>query len=120
TWDGSGSGQAAALFTGSSDVATVRDYRIAGQPAQPGDHLSIRVTGLASPDSPAAIQPIVRLGGVSAAVDSVKAIPGLSGVYEVQLTVPAAAPFGDAIPVLMQLLQPDGKLIESNQPTITI
>ena len=118
TWDGSGSGQGAISFTGGTDLVTVRNYRVAGQPGQPGDHLKLRVTGLPAGDS--AAQPLVRIGDVYGAVEFVRALPGATGTFEIGVQVPMTLPLGDAVPVLIQLPQPDGSLIGSNVVTAAV
>ena len=49
--DGSGLGQGLVSFPGTPALAAARDFTDAGQPAQPGDYLSIRATGLDLPKS---------------------------------------------------------------------
>ena len=46
TIDGSGNGLGAVLFPGTSAVATARNPVVFGEPAQPGDNLAVRVTGV--------------------------------------------------------------------------
>lgn len=118
TWNGSGSGQSYTVFAGSNALAVTRSYRVAGQPAQPGDHLLVRVTGLRPEDT--TTRPFARLGGVYAEVESMQAVPGVAGVYEVGILVPAATPVGDAIPLVVEVAHADGRITESNTATITV
>jgi uncharacterized protein (TIGR03437 family) len=85
--------QGAVTFHGSSDVAAVRGFRTAGEPAQSGDDVIIWATGI---DPSAALA--VNVGGMDAEVESVDAAAGRVGVYAIQVRVPAVTP-GDAVPV---------------------
>jgi uncharacterized protein (TIGR03437 family) len=98
--DGTGIGQGAITLAGTSLLATSRDYRILGQPAEPGDSITIRATGLAAVDGP----PQVRIGGFYALVQSVQAVPGAAGIYEITAQVPVGIQEGDAVPVVVGLL----------------
>ena len=95
--DGSGGGQGLVYLTGTSLLATSRDYTALGQPAQPGDSISIRVTGL---DDSGDSAPIVTIGGLVATVDSIKAVPSMTGVSEITVTVPPGVQPGDSVPVV--------------------
>jgi uncharacterized protein (TIGR03437 family) len=118
--DGSGAGQAAVTFAGTGDVAAVRSYRVQGQPAQPGDQLSILATGIgAAADPSTGLRAVVKIGGLSADVESIG--PSSSaGVYELRFTLPAAVPAEDEVPLTIQVAQPDGQVIESNRVTIAV
>jgi uncharacterized protein (TIGR03437 family) len=63
---------------------------------------------------------LIKVGGVYAEVEFVYAAPGLAGVAEVGIKVPAAVSAGDAVPLVVQVVKPDGQLIESNTATITV
>jgi len=115
TIDGSGQGQGMILFPGTSAVAMVRNPLVPGEPAQPGDTLAIRVTGL-SPDARVS----VTLGDVPTPVQSIQAVDGNPGVHEVLVTVPAGVPFGDAVPVRAQFVRAGGGVIESNVVTMAV
>jgi uncharacterized protein (TIGR03437 family) len=122
TVDRSGSGQAAIVIGEGALVAGVRSYRYAGEPAQPGDPLWIPVTGLGAGSGPGSLT--VILGESSVEVEAVRA-PGTApsaraGVTEVRITVPAMAPFGDAVPLAIQVVLPDGRLVASRPVTIAI
>ena len=117
TWDASGQGQAAMLFAGSNDLATVRNYRMAGEPAQAGDHLKLLVTGL--PVGNATAKPMVRLGEAYAEVESAQPVSGLAGVWEIAVTAPNTLA-GDALPVMVQLPQASGQLLGSNAASMAI
>jgi len=95
--DGTGTGQGIVYLTGTSLLATTRDFSGAGQPAQPGDSISIRVTGIGDPTQAA---PIVTVGGLVATVNSVKPIPTAAGITEITVTVPVGIENGDSVPVV--------------------
>lgn len=86
----------------------------AGTPAAPGETISLYATGCGA-TSPALIPsqvptqaaslvtlPTITIGGLPATVLSAGIVPGLGGVYQVNVQVPSGAPNGD-LPVLVQL-----------------
>ena len=98
SFDGTGNGQGQITLTGTSLLATSRDYRALGQPAEPGDSIAIRVTGIATLNG---VLPMVTIGDVYAQVQSVQAVPGVAGVWEITAEVPLGIQPGDAIPVVV-------------------
>ncbi len=115
TEDGSGRGQGMILFPATSAIAMVRNPVTWGEPAQPGDTLAIRVTGV----SPNALVS-VNMGGVNTQVQSIAEVVGSPGVYEVLVGVPVGVPFGDAVPVRLQIVRAGGEVIESNVVTMAV
>jgi uncharacterized protein (TIGR03437 family) len=97
--DGTGGGQGLITLAGTSLLAISRDYRALGQPAEPGDSIAIQATGIATPD--AAVT--VRIADFYAVVQSVQAVPGAAGVYQITAEVPLGIPQGDAVPVVVSL-----------------
>ncbi|HXE75680.1 MAG TPA: hypothetical protein VNN18_08600 [Candidatus Xenobia bacterium] len=81
------------------------------------EYISIYCTGLgavtnqpasgspasASPLSQATTTPTVSIGGVAATVTFSGLAPGLAGLYQVNALVPATAPIGDAVPVVLSI-----------------
>ncbi len=118
SWDGSGQGQGLVTISGTSLLATSRTYQATGQPAEPGDTISILVTGIGSPGNAAFLQ--VKIADSYMAPDSVQAIPGMAGAYQVNVKVPGSVPAGDAIPVVLHIGGPDGNTTQSNTITIAI
>jgi uncharacterized protein (TIGR03437 family) len=123
--DGSGSGQGVVHLTGTSLLATARDYRVLGQPAQPGDSITLWATGI----DPNGLQPIITVGGLLSAVKTVSAVPGWAGICQITVAVPAGVPPGDAVPVRASFgplpassssRSPFGSRVRSNQVTIAI
>jgi uncharacterized protein (TIGR03437 family) len=98
SFDGTGNGQGQITLAGTSLLATSRDYRALGQPAEPGDSIAIRVTGIATLNG---VLPMVTIGDVCAQVQSVQAVPGVAGVWEITAEVPLGIQEGDAIPVVV-------------------
>jgi uncharacterized protein (TIGR03437 family) len=96
-------------------LAAVRSYRAAGQPAQPGDCVSIRATGF-EPDAPI----VARIGDVLAPAVSLTPVRDLPGAFDVRVTVPSGVPVGDAVPVLLEVTGPSGKSFRSNIATMAI
>jgi hypothetical protein len=62
----------------------VRNPRIAGQPAVPGDHVTIYATGLQRASNVSA-----RFGNLTVAPDSITQVPNAPGLFQVMITVPA-------------------------------
>jgi uncharacterized protein (TIGR03437 family) len=112
------SGQAAATIFDGARLAMARNYRYPSQPAQPGDALSISVTGL-SVDADAG-RLSVSIGGLQVPVDEVSAVPGWAGVKRILITIPVSAPTGDAVPLGLTESLPDGRTARSQSATIAI
>jgi uncharacterized protein (TIGR03437 family) len=121
---GNGSGQGAILINGTTALAAL------GHPAKRGtDYLNIFATGLGpvtnqpATGAPAPTSPLaqtthtvtVTIGSVVADVSFAGLAPGWVGLYQVNVQVPASAPVGDAVPVLLSV----GGAV-SNQVTIAV
>ncbi|HVN04452.1 MAG TPA: putative Ig domain-containing protein [Bryobacteraceae bacterium] len=115
TIDGTGGGQGAIVFVGTSTLAMVRNARYDAQPAQPGDRVAIRVTG-----APAQSQTMVKVGGIIVPAESVTPLEGSPGVYEVLITLPGGTPEGDAVPVSALAAETSGRVVESNIVTMAV
>jgi uncharacterized protein (TIGR03437 family) len=98
--DGSGTGQGLVYLAGTSLIATSRDYRALGQPTEPGDAITIRATGIGSPERTLLT---VMIGTFQAYVNSVRAMPGVAGVSEITVEVPLGIQEGDAVPLAVIL-----------------
>jgi uncharacterized protein (TIGR03437 family) len=118
--DSAGQTQGIVSFAGTTDLAMTRNSRVQAHPAQPGDEIVIWGSGFGSPAEIATRLISVTLGGVNAEVESVNAVPGVAGVYAIQVRVPAAMLFGDAVPVQLQVIGADGKQFNSNKVTIAV
>jgi uncharacterized protein (TIGR03437 family) len=114
-----GSGQGLVLFSGTSTIAGIADYRSMRRPAHAGDVLSVRATGIGS--GSAAVQKVlVRLGGFDVASQSVQAVEGPAGEDEVTFQVPSGVTTGDAVPLSLLLVLDDGRILESNSVAVAI
>ena len=111
--------QGQVTILGSGRIATVRDYRNAGEPAQIDDLISLRATGLGISGSDSGSL-LIKIGGEEARVESIVPAPGAAGVSLIQVRIPTTAPLGDDIPVSLQLLASDGKRVSSNTVTLAI
>ncbi len=116
-----GSGQGAILLSGTAVVAAPAGALPGSQPAPRSSanrpsFIEIYATGLGwvtntppsgspSPVSPLSttILPSVTIGGVQAAVTFSGLAPGYVGLYQVNVQVPANAPVGDAVPVVLTI-----------------
>ncbi len=98
-------------------------------PAKTGDALIVYATGLGQVDSPPAngqnsvdklrktlVDPVVMVGGMSAPVLFSGLSPQFVGVNQLNITVPGAAPAGDAVPLQLQL----GGITSTDRTTIAV
>jgi uncharacterized protein (TIGR03437 family) len=118
SWDGSGQGQGLVTIASRSLLATSRSYQTTGQPAVPGDRISLLATGIGFPEGAAFLQ--LKIADSYVAPDSVRAVPGMAGAYQVNVRVPGSVSAGDAIPVVLYISRPDGSTFQSNSITIAI
>jgi uncharacterized protein (TIGR03437 family) len=116
--DGSGHGQGLVSLYGTTDVATVRDFRNAGQPSQPGDYLSIRATGLGAMDDLFAGKLMVKIGGIPVQADGVDKVSGFAGVFDIRVKLPEGVPTGSDVPLTLEFPGQDGGV--SNTVSIAI
>jgi uncharacterized protein (TIGR03437 family) len=107
-------------FVENTEIATGRNARIPGHPAQAGDEILIWGTGFGAAAGTSIKQVSVRLGEVDAAVEAVRAVPGYAGTYVIQTRVPEATAVGDAVPVELWVTTPDGKQIRSNTVRVAV
>jgi uncharacterized protein (TIGR03437 family) len=110
-----GTGQGAVLNPDDSLAAPVGSAYAGSHPAMRGSNIEVFATGLGAvinappAGSPAPASPLATtvktvtatVGGVSAPVTFSGLAPGFIGLYQVNVTVPASAPVGDAIPVTL-------------------
>jgi uncharacterized protein (TIGR03437 family) len=114
-----GTGQASILISGSGEVAAPSGS-IRGWPARPvkrGESISIFCTGLGdvatrpasgapAPSDKLAVTslvPTVTVGDIPSQVTFSGLAPGFVGLYQVNAQVPANAPTGDAVPVVLTI-----------------
>ena len=133
TIDATGEGQGSILI-GNTDQFVMRTTPgIPSRPAIPGDYISIFATGLGTltvpvPPGEAAqgaessvVAPVgVKIGGITSEVTYAGMAPSWVGLYQVNARVPAGAPVGDAVPVVLSVTNPDGSVSSSNTVTIAI
>jgi len=112
--DRSGSGQGVVTFAGVSELAASRTHEGIGQPAQPGDLLTVLTTGL----DPTGPPPLLRIGDIVIAARAVTPVPGQAGLYGVEILVPPGLPAGDAVPLTVLPSAPTGPA--SNTVTLAI
>jgi uncharacterized protein (TIGR03437 family) len=106
-------------FADSDSLATVRDVRQAGEPAQPEDLVVIRATGLGSLENVAGALAI-SIGGIDSAVESVSSDPDAVGVVLIRVRVPAGVSSGTGIPVQLTLRPATGPALTSNTVSLAI
>jgi uncharacterized protein (TIGR03437 family) len=116
TVDGTGHGQGQVVATGTEQFSMVRNYRYAGAPAQAGDSLSMRVTGLPAAGMPGR----AVIGGVDTVIESVQAVAGMAGVSEVQVRVPEGVAAGEQTAVALEFRGADGQVLRSNTVSVAV
>jgi uncharacterized protein (TIGR03437 family) len=119
TVDGSGSGQAVAWRTGTSELSLIPSFLFHGKPALPGDQISMLVNGINCAANPGAQKPLVILGEQRVPGNSLRESALTAGACEVGFTVPDGVT-GDAVPLSIEVLQSDGRLVPSNAAFITV
>jgi len=112
--DGSGSGQGQVTLSGTSLMAMSRNYLTPGQPAEPGDAITVSATGL-DPSNWSSL--ILEIGSLSAQITAVGAIPEMAGVYQITATVPNGVEVGDSIPVRLIIPSLSGSSAEQGVET---
>lgn len=126
-----GAGQALALIAPDNAIAAPAGS-IPGRktrPAKPGDVIQIYATGLGPVAShpkdgesvPGAasttiVKPVVTFDGITGEVGFSGLAPGFVGLYQVNVTVPTAAPTGDAVPLQIEI----GGVTSTKQVVIAI
>ena len=124
-----GSGQGAILIANTGSVAAPVGMFSGSQPATRGEFVSIFCTGLgpvtnqpptgvaalSDPLSGTTTTPTVTIGGVAATVSFSGLAPAFVGLYQVDVQVPANAPTGDDVPVVLSIGS-----VTSNTVTIAV
>ncbi len=117
TADASGKGQGIIVHANSATLVAPKGAYGSSYPAPTGETLTLYATGLgpvsnppatgaaASPDtlSQTTSTPKVTVGGQPAHVTFSGLTPGYVGLYQVNFEVPASAPAGDYVPVVLQI-----------------
>lgn len=114
------SSQGLITVSGTGQLAMPRNFRIAAQPAQPEDRLSIWATGVSSILDAADSQILIRLGDLAVTVDSAQSLADFAGIQLLEARVPSAVAVGEAVPVAIEVVRSDGRLLRSNTATIAI
>ncbi len=134
TLDSSGRGQGTILIANTDQIAMQPTSGIPGRPAAPGEYVSIFATGLgpvrepvppgtASPagDGSRAIAPVrVLIGDKISEVLYAGLAPGWVGLYQVNARVPDGVPFGDSVPVVIEVSDPAGHVWSSNTVAMSV
>jgi uncharacterized protein (TIGR03437 family) len=113
-------GQALATFANSTDLVAVANFRFRGQPAVAGDVVTIWTTGITCSGNSNSQPPGIKVGPTYAAILSMETTPEHAGVCQITFAVPASLPYGDAVPVMLEVTRSDGASIASNSGSIAI
>jgi uncharacterized protein (TIGR03437 family) len=126
--------QGVVLTGAAKKIAMLADPSVPSRPAQPGEILTIYASGLGDFAGilPAGAQvpsgaPIlltnhvrVIVGGVDLDPISATLAPNTVGLSQVEIQLPAGVPTGPAVPLYLQVVLPDGTVLESNEVTVAI
>jgi uncharacterized protein (TIGR03437 family) len=115
--DGSGTGQGWALreSTKTNSVAMVRNYRVRGQPASPGEPLLIYATGVGDLTNIS-----VQIGESKVPAAAINPVPNHPGLYQVVVSVPKIVmQKDDDLPLSLSGDTPQGS-ISTNKVTIAL
>lgn len=101
---------------GTSREVVPRDHRDLGEPAQPGDVISLRVTGTGSTVTDLE----VTAGGERASVLGAAPSPDEAGISYIDVRLPGSINPGDSIPLQVSLVSPSGRRFTSKTATMAI
>jgi hypothetical protein len=113
------SGQALAMHSGSSILAAIPNALYDGQPARPGDVVSLSATGIDCNQNPASRTFQLKLGMGYVPVQSIAPTENAPEVCSISFEVPATA-VGPRVPVSLDVAGPDGRVRSSNGATIAV
>jgi uncharacterized protein (TIGR03437 family) len=114
---GNGKGQGSIVFAGTGDLAKVRDVLAPGEPAWPGDIVSIYATGLGAAASLRS-SITVRIGGVESEVVATGMAP--LGIAQIDVRIPENVQTGPSIPLSVVVTPPQGQPLATNEVTLAI
>jgi uncharacterized protein (TIGR03437 family) len=126
--------QGVVLLGATNELALLNNQAVASRPARAGETLTIYASGLgdfagnvpvgtpAPPGAPILLLNRIRVvvGGVE--IDPVFAglAPGTVGLSQVDVQLPRHVPTGPAVPLYIEVILPDGTVVESNEVTVAI
>jgi uncharacterized protein (TIGR03437 family) len=119
TIDGSGTGPALALHTGSIELVALPDFRLSGRPALPGDSLTVLATGIGCDNNYTSRQPLLKLGSDQARITGIAPSNQIAGACEIQFVV-LSGMFGDAVPFTIEVLRSDGQVARGNATSLSV
>ncbi len=100
---------------GGTRLAMVRSYRFDGQPAAPGERLTIYATGIDR------LQDIeLHFGELQVPADDVVEIAGRPGIFEVKATIPSSARITNELPLSLTGTTAAGERVSSNLVSIAV
>jgi trimeric autotransporter adhesin len=107
--DGSGTGQGMIMHAGTATLVTTPNYQYLSRAALPDEPVTVYATGIA-----AAQEVLVVAGGAEISPQSIVALPGLAGMYQVSIRLPAALAYGNTS-LSLKIKMLDGSLVTSNE-----
>jgi uncharacterized protein (TIGR03437 family) len=119
TVDGSGTGQALAWRSDSSDLALIPNHRLEGKPVLAGDKVSVLVTGVNCVESFGAEKLLMNLNDLHVRIDSLKGSARKAGACELGITIPEGV-YGDAVPITLDVMRNDGRTVTSNIASLAV
>jgi uncharacterized protein (TIGR03437 family) len=112
--EGLGGSQGAALLEGTSAFAVVRNHRLAGRPALPGEWVVVYATGI---DNMTNV--VASFGGLAVRPDSIIPVPNRPGLFQITIHTPDGLGDGE-IPLSLTGEAPAGVTVSSNVVSIAM
>ncbi len=109
--------QALAYIEESLQIPAIPNFEVGGQPAQPGDVLSVLMSGIRCDGEVPSQTVLVNFGSGSSVIGSIQ--PEYEGICRIQATVPAGLPAG-RIPLTVQVTGNNGTPVTSNTAFIAV
>jgi uncharacterized protein (TIGR03437 family) len=132
--DSSGRGQGAVLISESHQLAMLPTEGVPSRAVHEGEHLTVYANGLgeaseklpagspAPMDRPVSLKNRIQiiLGGEKLEPSFAGLAPGAAGLYQVNFQVPPGIQVGPAVPLVLEVINPDGSVTRSNEVTVAI
>jgi uncharacterized protein (TIGR03437 family) len=113
--DGTGAGQGWVLLEGTESVAMVRNYRLASQPAIPGDQVVFYATGI---EGLANVK--VSIGTSQVALTAINPVPERPGLFRGAISVPVSMIKDGDFPFSLSGIVREGTMASSNIVSIAV
>jgi uncharacterized protein (TIGR03437 family) len=119
TVNDTGTGQAVAFQSGTSELAALPNPRFQGEPAIAGDLISVVASGIPCDENFSAGRPQLQFGSHVMPVRAIRPAAGYAGACELTFEVPAGIA-GDNLMIRLQVMHYDGTTANSNPASIAV